>query len=305
MRQPTLRVWRGLPGAGKTAEARFSETLLGTHCVSRDDLRRQLFGKRGGETTNDEEREVTKRQHEVVRTLLRAGYDVGIDDTNLPTKAARVWLGIAEDEGATVTWEDLRMVPLETCLERNARREHPVPEDWIKDKWERYCRNPAPNPTRPLKVDAPLTFPPYVRDETLPAAFLCDIDGTMAKNIGYRSPYDIAMAGYDVLNGAVDCVVWALRSRGYRILFTTGRHEQFRDLTVEWLQREANLRPEHYELVMRKDGDDRNDAIVKSEMLDEIGTRYYVVGVLDDRNRVVNMWRQRGLTCLQAAEGNF
>ena len=27
--------------------------------------------------------------------------------------------------------------------------------------------------------------------------------------------------------------------------------------------------------------------------------------VLDDRNQVVKMWRENGLTCLQVAEGDF
>ena len=32
---------------------------------------------------------------------------------------------------------------------------------------------------------------------------------------------------------------------------------------------------------------------------------YNVKFVLDDRNRVVEMWRSLGLTCLQVADGDF
>jgi hypothetical protein len=46
---------------------------------------------------------------------------------------------------------------------------------------------------------------------------------------------------------------------------------------------------------MRKAKDYRDDAIVKSEMLDEILKTYSVIAVFDDRTKVVDMWRSRGL----------
>ena len=30
-----------------------------------------------------------------------------------------------------------------------------------------------------------------------------------------------------------------------------------------------------------------------------------IVGVFDDRQKVVDMWRKNGLTCFQVADGNF
>lgn len=59
---------------------------------------------------------------------------------------------------------------------------------------------------------------------------------------------------------------------------------------------------------MRKAGDKRNDAIVKQEIWenDISGSgRFDVFFVLDDRNRVVEMWREQGLKVLQVAEGDF
>jgi predicted kinase len=54
---------------------------------------------------------------------------------------------------------------------------------------------------------------------------------------------------------------------------------------------------------MRKGGDHRSDVIVKSEILDEILARGHDIAfVVDDRPRVVEMWRQRGLTCLQCRD---
>jgi len=45
-------------------------------------------------------------------------------------------------------------------------------------------------------------------------------------------------------------------------------------------------------LQMRITGDGRKDAIVKKQLFDEaIRDRYYIEFVLDDRNQVVDMWR--------------
>ena len=57
---------------------------------------------------------------------------------------------------------------------------------------------------------------------------------------------------------------------------------------------------------MRKEGDNRPDEVVKEEIFNEnIRGNYSVRFVLDDRSKVVDMWRQLGLKCLQVAEGDF
>lgn len=38
---------------------------------------------------------------------------------------------------------------------------------------------------------------------------------------------------------------------------------------------------------------------------EHIRNKFCVEYVLDDRNQVVDMWRNMGLTCLQVAEGGF
>ena len=49
-----------------------------------------------------------------------------------------------------------------------------------------------------------------------------------------------------------------------------------------------------------------NDAFLVSGMeLDELKDKYNILAVFDDRNRVVDMWRSLGLTCLQVYYGNF
>lgn len=59
-------------------------------------------------------------------------------------------------------------------------------------------------------------------------------------------------------------------------------------------------------LLMRKDKDYRQDCIIKKEMLDKLREEgYNPVVAFDDRQQVVDMWRENGLICCQVAPGNF
>ena len=56
----------------------------------------------------------------------------------------------------------------------------------------------------------------------------------------------------------------------------------------------------------RNDDDLREDSIVKWEMFQENVQPFWSTKfVLDDRQRVVDMWRAKGLKCLQVASGDF
>ena len=57
---------------------------------------------------------------------------------------------------------------------------------------------------------------------------------------------------------------------------------------------------------MRAKNDFRADAEAKSDMYDKmLKDGFKPELVFDDRKSVVDMWRSRGLRCLQVAEGNF
>ena len=88
-----------------------------------------------------------------------------------------------------------------------------------------------------------------------------------------------------------------LRNAGYRILVVSGRPISWGDLeigkeTVKWLA-ENNVIYDH--IFMRNGGDSREDTIVKQEILDKL-PKDRIAYVLDDRDSVVKMWRDNGLT---------
>jgi hypothetical protein len=141
-------------------------------------------------------------------------------------------------------------------------------------------------------------------DKISPTAWIVDVDGTLAIRVD-RDPFDWRAASTDLPNRPVVVAVQALAAHPEvaSIIAISGRHEQARQLTEEWL---SLWDVPHNELLMRANGDSRPDDIVKEELFRRhVEPRYSVMGVIDDRNRVVKLWRNLGLVCFQVAEGDF
>lgn len=139
-------------------------------------------------------------------------------------------------------------------------------------------------------------------------AIICDLDGTLTDTShrlhyvqGPKKDWDAFFDGIpdDPIVGPVADIVDMYAADGAAILLCSGRPEKCREKTQEWLNKND---VEYTRLYMRPDDDRRPDHIVKSQILDGIlADGYEPIFVLDDRASVVNMWRERGLTCLQCA----
>lgn len=128
-------------------------------------------------------------------------------------------------------------------------------------------------------------------------AIIVDIDGTLAK-ICNREIFDYPQAINDEVHYHIADLIDRYR-HDHLIILLSGRDEECRDVTVNWLKKN---RIGYHLLLMRKRGDKRDDTIVKKELYKRhIQGRYDVTFVLDDRARVVDMWREIGLVCLQVA----
>lgn len=106
--------------------------------------------------------------------------------------------------------------------------------------------------------------------------------------------------------------------RSTDVVFVTGRSSECREATEKWLRDHTQVwlilhaqdfvdyrnRPLLY---MRTEGDHRPDHEVKRDLVTEIEYSYGKVPdmVFDDRQQVVDMWRELGIRCLQVAEGAF
>lgn len=90
---------------------------------------------------------------------------------------------------------------------------------------------------------------------------------------------------------------------GVDIIFVSGRPDDYRAQTEVWLIRHCHF---YDQLLMRKSGDYRKDSIVKAEIYREHIEPYFEIKFcIDDRQQVVDMWRELGLVCLQCAKGDF
>ena len=105
------------------------------------------------------------------------------------------------------------------------------------------------------------------------------------------------MRNLDQPNTDVVLLVRSLAETGHRILITSARNERHRDVT-EWQLKTWQV--PYIQLHLRADEDYRQDAIIKSEILEKIKDDGFNPTVaIDDRNQVVQNWRKLGLKCWQ------
>ena len=144
--------------------------------------------------------------------------------------------------------------------------------------------------------------------------YIFDIDGTLA-DISHRlhlikqKPANwtafFAACREDKPIPEVLNIANALASEGYRIVYVTGRSDEIREQTGQWLM--CFGAPYGF-LFMRKQGDHREDSIVKAELLVELEKKFpdeKIAGVFEDRQQVVDMYRAKGLRVFQVADGKF
>lgn len=291
-------ITRGYSGSGKTTFAR----SLGIKMVSRDDLRTTLFGAVGKVVlSSEQETEVTRVQRQIIMDTLDSGQDIVIHDTNLNPKFLNQLCSWINLNGHDFEIENL-FVTEDVCIERNVlRADHDrVPESVIRAQSQKYpfvkWAEPENKPFHPK---------PYVRphiDEEVPFAFGFDLDGTLAHMDG-RDPYDTHLYDTDIVDIPLRALTLMVHCSGGTVIIFTGRSEDHREVVEEWL---ADNDVPYDKLIMRKSGDMRNDAIVKSELFDEfVAPHYDFLGQFDDRDRVVKMLRRKGIKVFQVAEGDF
>lgn len=274
---------RGLSGAGKSSWAKqFVKENPGSIRVNKDDLRRMCHD---GHWTRGNEKMICDMRDAMVARSLQSGHTVLVDDTNFASSHEARLRQIATEQHAEFEIKDF-VVDFEEALERDAKREHPVGYTVLKQQWNDYVR-----PTLHVK-----------QDETLPRAVIFDLDGTLALLNG-RSPYDASMCENDTVNQCVMDFLHFCGFEGNKIVLMSGRDSKYREQTEAWLKK-------HHVafdlLLMRVEGDNRKDSIIKEELFrTHVLPKYYTRLAVDDRDQVVRAWRDIGLTVFQVADGNF
>jgi predicted kinase len=286
---------KGLPGSGKTFWAKeFQKENPNFKRINKDDLRAMLDN---GKWTKDNEKFVLYVRDVMIQLALNDGYDVIIDDTNLHPKHEQQIREILKSvlDGAQVIIQDFTHVPLKECIVNDLKRLNSVGKDVIMKMYNQFLKPP------------PAIAPEII--EGVPDAIICDLDGTLCLLNG-RSPYDASTCENDGVNLAVSRILTDSGIADERngelthLIFVSGREDKYREETLKFFEKNDLNEPD--ELFMRPTGDTRKDSILKKEIYDtHIKGKYNIKYVLDDRDSVVSMWREQGLTCLQVAPGDF
>ena len=153
-------------------------------------------------------------------------------------------------------------------------------------------------------VEEPKAPIPMIPKGTLIPAILCDLDGTLALKTSDRSIYDWSRVGEDSVAPHVHKMLKVyFESLHFQIIYLTGRDEEAREKTEEWLNtHKCPPGP----LIMRRKGDRRSSETVKAELYAEhVLGKYSVEFVLEDWDKCVGMWRFLGLNCFQVSDGRF
>ena len=145
-----------------------------------------------------------------------------------------------------------------------------------------------------------------------------DLDGTLAlidarRTLATKSGkmdwdvfFDPKNIDLDLPNHAVIAMAQTLKAAGHRIIILSGRSKATKDATNTWLKKFnvpcdiLKMRPTSKDFMFMPDDK------LKQRWLDQLFTdKNDIICVFDDRQNVVDMWRDNGLTCMQVAPGDF
>lgn len=143
------------------------------------------------------------------------------------------------------------------------------------------------------------------------STIICDLDGTLF-NIDHRLHFiEGENKDWDGFFGACrydSVILWcyellkAMEAAGHKIAFVSGRDESTMGTTNRMIS-EMGFRG--YTIFMRKHGDHSPDYQIKQNLYFEKLQDKVILFAIDDRQQVVDMWREMGITVLQCAKGDF
>ena len=169
------------------------------------------------------------------------------------------------------------------------------------------------------------TFSIYDKERGMtPPIYIFDLDGTLALNEhrrhfvenvqrspDFKADWEAFFAACvdDEPNWPVIHLMRNLIELEYDVRIWSGRSDEVRFETENWLTEFCGVSETRAKsmLKMRPRGDYTPDDVLKRRWLHELSAedRAFILAVFDDRDKVVDMWREEGLCCMQVARGAF
>lgn len=319
-----LEILSGLPASGKSTYAnRLVEN--GWHRVNWDSYR--WFNTDGSprdyKFSSGNERDVKLAALADAGQAVQKGLNVVVDNTNLTDNAKNYWRVFARRHNMAVVETDFG-TNLDECLRRND----------LRTGWQKVPRAVI---ERMALWNGRVSWPHPIQN-----IVIVDMDGTLADlshrfkhvsgkcfadNCSDGNQWDEITEEYE-LSGCPTCkgtgkikkdwksffekvsedkpikgvIEWvrSLYESGYYVCVVSGRPLDAAGVATEdWLKKHDV--PFH-RLFMRAGQDKRDDVIVKQEILDRM-PKNQIAFSIDDRPRVVRMWRANGVKCYDVGNG--
>lgn len=302
-----LKILQWVPASGKTTWALQEVWLNDALRFNKDDIRKELFPFKY-DYTPEKEKIVLEEERKRVAEAMRWWIEyIIIDNTHLDYKD---WKRNKHIEYYSSMWEKYNYeieikqfyVSEEIAILRDRIRMLEW-RDWVGEKvihkFFRDFKTPAKFPANP-------TFKKW--EEWLPTAIIVDIDWTLSFMDWMRSPYDYSRVINDRFNFMLDILLRKITDDWEtKIIVVSWRKSECKKETKEWL--EFNWFAwivNWYSFFMREDLDQRSDDIIKEEIYRKhIEWKYNVLAVFDDRDKVVDKWRELWLPTYQVWYWDF
>lgn len=278
----------GLPCSGKSTRAQEIVSQGNWVRLNRDLLRTMLHFDRFSNTNEG----FTVDAEKALARLLLKDSSVVIDDCNLNPKNKEMWKTIAKECNASFETEFVgKDLSVEELVYRDADRgDKSVGGSVIKNMALQYGLQPAPSP--------------------LFGYVICDIDGTIAdcehrRHFVKKDPKDwkgfFSHMSEDTLIKSTAKIVIDYYNKMHTIIYVSARPEDYREQTLKWLQK--NNMSFAWTLIMRPKGDTRPDTEIKQDIYDKYLKKYPIEVVIDDRPRIIDMWKKNGLKVMDVGKG--
>ena len=293
MKTKKVIMLKGLPASGKSTWA--NDQVWNSKGewirINKDDLRAMIHVSAH---SKEREKQILDIRNYLIGYYMSCGKNIIVDDTNFAKYHEDKIKSLVDMHPGEFKYElEIKIfdTDLDECIKRDLRRGEKVGEKVIR-KMHSVFLNKEEVMHEPIKNDKA-------------RAIIVDIDGTLAHS-PQRNPYDYSQVINDVCDPRIKELVEMYRNNmGTEIIILSGRegNKACFDATINWLDQHDII---YHELHMRKEGDHREDSIVKEELYRKHVEPYFeTILVIDDRSRVVKMWRKIGLKCIQVERGEF
>jgi predicted kinase len=283
----------GIPCSGKSTWAEKFCAKEDYVEINRDNIRMHLFGLARYDDyvfTKKSEQDVTDVVDACISNSYAAKNNIVISDTNLNKKFRNILETKLETLGYTVEHKVFDIEFFDALRRNDARKDKQVPRHVMYRMYRNFLDY----------QEEQGEWVKYVPNNSLPSAYIVDIDGTIAINKTNRGWYDWGRVGEDeVIETTVD-IVNMLHHAGNHIILLSGRDSICRKETELWLDKHSIC---YDHLYMRPKGSMDKDRYVKHKLFnDHVVNNFKVKAVFDDRTQVCLLWHDLGLPVFKVGD---